>query len=62
MSEPLFKDVEFDVEHDHMLFNTQTNGDVVKIIGLNLGPDKAAAVAYLVNQPKALTIEIKIKE
>jgi len=50
MSEPLFKDVEFEAEHDHIIFTTQTNGsDSVKIIGISLGADKAAALAYLVN-------------
>ena len=62
MSEPLFTNVEFDTDHDNIRFITQTNGDKVTMTGISLGADQAAALAYLVNQPKVLTVEIKIKE
>lgn len=62
MSEPLFTTVEFDTAHDNIMLMTQTNGDKITITGISLGPNRAAALAYLVNQQKALAVEIKIKE
>lgn len=57
----MFENVEFIVGADQAIFTTQTNGDVLKIAGkLNLNADQAAALAYLVNQPKQLRIEVKV--
>ncbi len=56
----MFENVEFTTGADQVTFITQTNGDVIKITGLNLNAEKAAALAYLVNQPKQLKIEIGV--
>jgi len=56
----MFKNVEFTVGADQTVFVTQTNGDTIKVTGLSLNAEQAAALAYLVNQPKKLKIEIKV--
>lgn len=50
---------EFIIKADHVKFTTQTNGDVVLITGVNLNAEQAASMAYLINQPGNLKIEIK---
>ena len=62
MPEPLFNDMVFETAHDNIMFNTQTNGDKIVITGIHLGAESAAALAYLVNQSKVLSVEIKIKD
>jgi len=52
---------EFDVKPDQLELRTRTNGDTIKISGLNLSKEQAAAVAWLVNFDNDLTIEIKPK-
>lgn len=52
---------EFDVEHDKIELATRTNGDVIKIRGINLDKEQAASLAWLVNADNHLTIEIKLK-
>ena len=44
---------------DSVTFNTKTNGDTIRISGVHLDADNAAALAYLVNAGVALKIEIK---
>lgn len=57
----MFELVEFTTGADQVTFVTQTNGnDSVKIVRLNLNAEQAAALAYLVNQPKQLRIEVKV--
>ncbi len=56
------ENVEFTTGADQVMFATQTNGDSIKIIDLHLGAEKAAALAYPVNQPKKLKIEVKVVE
>ena len=50
---------EFDVEADHIVLRTRKNGDLIEIQHINLTQDNAAALAYLVNHPNHLKIEIK---
>ena len=56
------ENVEFTTGVDQVTFVTQTNGDTIKIVGLHLSAEKAATLAYLVNQPKKLKIEVKVVE
>lgn len=56
----MFENVEFTIGADQAVFVTRTNGDSVTITGLDLSAEQAAALAYLVNQPKPLIVEIKI--
>ncbi len=58
----MFENVEFTIGADQAVFVTRTNGDSVTITGLDLGAEQAAALAYLVNQPERLIVEIKIAE
>ena len=51
---------EFTVGADQAIFTTKTNGDILKITGLHLPAEQAAALAYLVNQPNKLKIEVKV--
>ena len=55
----MFENVEFVTKADQIAFSTQTNGDKIVITGIDLNAEQAAAMAYLVNQPKPLHIEIK---
>ena len=55
----MFNNVEFILKHDQCKFTTQTNGDILIMTGINLTPEKAAALAYLVNQPEHLKVKIK---
>lgn len=57
----MYQNVEFDIMPDQLQFNTQTNGDKLRISGINLDANQAAALAYLINQPESLKIEIKVK-
>jgi len=50
---------EFIVIADKVELTTQTNGDRIVILGINLDANQAAALAYLVNSHSALKIEIK---
>lgn len=52
---------EFDVEADQIELKTSTNGDFIEIRKINLEQDQAAALAWLVNHPNHLTIEVKVK-
>ncbi len=55
----MFDDVKFTTKADQIKFTTQTNGDLLVFTGIALTAEKAAALAYLVNQPDHLEIEIK---
>lgn len=52
---------EFDVETDQIELKTATNGDFIEIRKINLNQEQAASLAWLVNHPNHLTVEIKIK-
>ena len=54
------ENVEFITGTDQVVFITQTNGDTVKITGLSLNAEKAATLAYLVNQSRQLKIEVQV--
>ena len=51
---------EFIVNPDDIQFTTQTNGDIITIRKLDLSQSQAATLAWLVNNPSILTIEIKL--
>jgi hypothetical protein len=58
----MYDKVNFDVTPEQLTFNTQVNGDKIVIIGIEFSADDAAAMAYLINQPKSLEVKIKIKD
>lgn len=51
----------FDVPVDAMSFSTQTNGDAIRIKGINLDKYQAACLAWLINQRIPLKVKIKAK-
>lgn len=51
---------EFIVKADDIQFTTQTNGDTITIRNLDLSQGQAATLAWLVNNPSTLIIEIKL--
>jgi len=51
--------VEFTVVPKQLILCAKTNGDKITIMDLVLNAEQAAAMAYLINQPKPLKIEIK---
>ena len=53
--------VEFTLGADQLAFSTQTNGDKLGIIGIDLDPEQAAAMAYLINQTEPLIIKIEVQ-
>jgi hypothetical protein len=51
---------EFVIGHDDGIqFTTKTNGDVIRMHGVHLNADNAAALARLINLGVALKVEIK---
>ena len=46
---------------DQIKFRTQTNGDEIRIRGIDLSQDQAASLAWLVNADGAVELEISIK-
>ena len=56
----MFTNVEFNLGADQVMFSTQTNGDAIRIKSLELNAEQAARLAYLINQPDPLKVEIKI--
>lgn len=54
----MFENVKFIITPDQITFNTQINGDKIVLVNLVLTAEQAAAVAYLINQPESLEIEI----
>jgi len=52
---------EFQVEADQIELKTCTNGDFIEIRKINLDQDQAASLAYLVNHPNHLLVEVKVK-
>ena len=55
----MYDNVEFTVTPDQLYFSTQVNGDKIVITNIVLDADQAAAMAYLINKPDSLKIEIK---
>lgn len=53
------REVKFDVAADQMEFTTQSNGDRMRIHGVHLTPESAAALAHMVNC--GCTIEVQMK-
>ncbi len=55
----MYDKVEFTITPDQLYFATQVNGDKIVIANITLDADQAAAMAYLINKPDALKVEIK---
>ena len=53
--------VEFDVGVDGMQFATKTNGDTIRMVGLQLSAETAGGLAALINKNVILEVEIKEK-
>ncbi len=51
----------FDVKEDQLEFTTMSNGDRIRIHGIHLTPESAAALAHMVNGGHVLEVEIKAK-
>lgn len=50
---------EFVIESDDSIqFTTKTNGDAIRITGVSLSANNAAALAYLINNEVVLKVEI----
>lgn len=54
-----YTDVEFVVSCKKVEFRTGVNGDTLVLAGIHLTPDQAAALAYILNVPGNLHVEIK---
>ena len=52
---------EFDVEADQVELKTSTNGDFIEIRKINLNQVQASSLAWLINHPNHLMIEVKVK-
>ncbi|KKM82910.1 hypothetical protein LCGC14_1314670 [marine sediment metagenome] len=50
----------FIVQADQTTLSTKTNGDSIQIAGLHLNRQQAAALAYIINSPGDLKINIKV--
>ena len=59
MADPVYTNVEFSVAPKNMTFITKVNGDALTIAEIVLSADQAAQLAYLINSPGMLCIEIK---
>jgi len=55
------EEVIFDVKADQIEFTTQANGDRIRMKGMQIPPDYAAALAYMINGKKVLEVQIKVK-
>ena len=51
----------FETKTDQVQFNTQTNGDTIRIKGLHLTQDQATSLAWLVNADNAAILKFRIK-
>jgi len=58
----MFDNVEFNITPEQLIFKTQVDGDRITISHIELTADQAAAMAYLINSPEALKVEIKVVE
>ena len=56
----IVENCEFIVGADDIQFNTQTNGDTIIIRNLELSQGQAATLAWLINGPSTLKVEIKL--
>jgi hypothetical protein len=50
------------INNDQIKLTTQTNGDRVTITGVHFTPEQGAALSYLINDKKPLTIVIKLRD
>ena len=57
----LENEAKFDVGVDQIEFTTQANGDHIRIKGVQVPKESAAALAYMINGKKILEIQIKEK-
>lgn len=55
------EECKFDVMTDQALFETQTNGDLFRFMGLSLNQGQAASLAWLVNSSTETTLVVQIK-
>ena len=55
----MYDKVEFTVTPDQLYFSTQINGDKIVMANIVFNADQAAAMAYLINKPDSLKVEIK---
>ena len=58
----MFENVEFNIVPEQLIFKTQVDGDRLTISHIEFTAEQAAAMAYLINQPAALKVEIKVVE
>lgn len=55
----MYDNVEFTIKPNQLYFATQVDGDKLVISHIEFNADQAAAMAYLINRPDDLKIEIK---
>ena len=55
------ENTEFIIGEDQAKFLTQTNGDKLTLANLALTADQASDLAYIINQPQPIKIEISIE-
>lgn len=51
----------FEIGCDQIEFRTQTNGDRIKITGIELLQEQATSLAWLINSGEGTTLKIRIK-
>ena len=51
----------FDVGPDKMAFYTRSNGDQIVMKGMHLGQEAASALAFMINSPELVDLEVTIK-
>ena len=54
-------ETKFDITEDQMEFTTQSNGDRIRIHGVHLKPESAAALAHMVNCGCVIEVQMKPK-
>lgn len=57
----LENEAKFDISENQIQYTTQTNGNSMRIHGLCMSKENAAALAYLINKKVILEVEIKEK-
>lgn len=54
-------EAKFDVSEDCLEFSTKSNGDSIRMHGLEMIAETAGALAYMVNSGAILEVQIKVK-